>query len=173
MESDSVSDRSTITSSEVSEIDSSEEQTAIIEARNARNRSLQRIYFTAAFAAAIEHAKRVPRPIVTDNARARYKIDLWTSGHPEVCWDATGMYTAAFRHLTQELEDLDLVTSTINVSAQIKIGITCWMLRRRASDRTLRDVFQYSLRTIHLYVEVTYRPPTTANERHRPTTTVL
>jgi hypothetical protein len=89
-----------------------------------------------------------PRPILVDRSTARSKVEMWEHAHPLVIWDSIGMDFGTFRRLCTELEELELVEPTFHSPVQVKVGLTLWMLRKAASSRMMREVWQLSQATM-------------------------
>jgi hypothetical protein len=58
------------------------------------------------------------------------------------------MFPPAFHLLCTELEDRDLVTATLEIPVRVKVGVTLWLLRKSASNRTTREVWQLAQATV-------------------------
>lgn len=86
--------------------------------------------------------------ILVDHGRAIKVIDGWTEGSPVACWDSIGMYSPSFRYLCAELERLELVDATLEIPVGVKVGVTLWLLRKSASNRTTREVWQLAQATV-------------------------
>lgn len=86
--------------------------------------------------------------ILVDHGRAIKVIDGWTEGSPVACRDSIGMYSPSFRYLCAELERLELVDATLEIPVGVKVGVTLWLLRKSASNRTTREVWQLAQATV-------------------------
>lgn len=94
------------------------------------------------------HNSRPTTSILVDHGRAISVIDGWTTGSVVACWDSIGMYPPAFHLLVTELEDRDLVSATLEIPVRVKVGVTLWLLRKSASNRTTREVWQLAQATV-------------------------
>lgn len=67
----------------------------------------------------------------------------------ESCVDALGMNGNNFKRLCESLRELDLVADTAGLP--FRVALVLYMLRKAVTYRTLRDVFQVSLRSISMW----------------------
>jgi hypothetical protein len=74
------------------------------------------------------------------------KVQRWVEGSEEACIAALGMKADTFLHLADYAAGL--VSDTPQLPARLKVAITLYMLRKSVNYRTLRDVFQISLRSL-------------------------
>jgi hypothetical protein len=74
------------------------------------------------------------------------KVQRWSKGSEEACIDALGMKASTFQQLVDDLAGL--VQDTPRLPSRLKIALSLYMRRKSVSYRTLRDVFQVSLRSL-------------------------
>lgn len=121
-------------------------------------RTLRQRQIAAAITIVAEHivgdnfrSRQPPREstsILIDHSRAITVVDAWATGSVIACWDSIGMFPPAFHLLCTELEDRDLVTATLEIPVRVKVGVTLWLLRKSASNRTTREVWQLAQATV-------------------------
>lgn len=85
-----------------------------------------------------------PRPILHDPFKGPEIVAQWHRGHPDACHDAIGMSAEGLRRLTRHIDRHNQVKPSRTVDLETKIGMTLWMLRKAASNRTTREFWQFS-----------------------------
>jgi hypothetical protein len=99
-------------------------------------------------AAVLEEARLNRVDILDRPGEGIQKVRRWMQGSEEGCVDALGMHAHNFERLCDNLMELNLVHNTPRMPAKLRVAVVLYMLRKSCSYRTLRDVFQISLRSI-------------------------